>query len=282
MDEFGEGKIEIASDLDDYMGFFDKDWAKDLFKLTKGTSISTPAFYLAMSFAGQSYAREMPVRMFGLMKTFVTTVMSQRKPFPVEVLDEYLNSIHKNPDGAKPLSNRQRKIARKRLKEAEEIVNQKRGTEIVDIHVDKLWDGLVKDDPTLALCLWRSELNAYAGLYFAYEDFVRQCYVIISAKIFNAQKSAKVLREVFGEELVKTCWTDKNIHAARLIRHAIAHASGRITDDIKAAKVKVRTAGENLLIGAKETTEVHALLKNRALIFATAAVEELKDKQPST
>lgn len=124
-------------------------------------------------------------------------------------------------------------------------------------------------------------MNAYSGLYFAYEDYIRSGFTLLTGKPTKDRFGAKLLKEAFDEKTVMDCYECTKILDARLIRHAIAHASGRMTRDIKASNVKVEENGGMLVITAEHTTELYHLLKKCALIYAKAVVDRLQAPPPA-
>jgi hypothetical protein len=85
------------------------------------------------------------------------------------------------------------------------------------------------------LFLWLLQRQCYSFLYFAYEFFLVCMYIkLTNAESYRISKeSAKDFRAVFTEKgLVERCWTDPKINLARVCRHSIAHAGGRITRDL--------------------------------------------------
>jgi hypothetical protein len=152
---------------------------------------------------------------------------------------------------------------------------------IIPNRIAEYWEQIVKGDPTLALSLYQTEQNVFAGLYFAYESFLRDCYESSPGATVEWERErskTKLLRLIYDEQTVELIWTARDVNHARLIRSSIAHCCGRVTEDIKRQRPPVNIAvnGDRLIIGAKETTSLHNLLKGRALIAARATAAKLR------
>lgn len=109
--------------------------------------------------------------------------------------------------------------------------------------------------PSFHQYIWSSERLSFQSVYNAYEEFFVECARVANqlpklraAGKFedNAGKKLEAkgwFREAFGDSMLNECWTSKEVNGIRIMRHSLAHAGGKITDDIKAAKIKVRAYG---------------------------------------
>jgi hypothetical protein len=66
------------------------------------------------------------------------------------------------------------------------------------------------------------------SLYFGYEDFLAST-IRTKDPTFSSKKThiTTAFKSHFGDPLTEYCWNHYEVHLARLVRHALAHNSGR-------------------------------------------------------
>jgi hypothetical protein len=127
------------------------------------------------------------------------------------------------------------------------------------------------------LSLWGSQRLCYGGLYYAYEDFLLRVFKLVKADPnYRIQdKFSKDFADAFGVPLRDYCWSDQKVLAARFVRHALVHAGGRETKDVKGVKHGIKVADGELQIMAPNTVALFCLLKDRALKLTEEACSRL-------
>jgi hypothetical protein len=96
--------------------------------------------------------------------------------------------------------------------------------------------------------VWSSERLSYQSVYNAYEEFIVECARVAnnlpklrsSGNDENKRDFRWYFREAFGDSMIQECWHYPEVNRIRLIRHSLAHAGGKITDNIKTAGISVR------------------------------------------
>ena len=104
---------------------------------------------------------------------------------------------------------------------------------------DKYWDDYLKIAAFFQY-IWSSERLSYQAVYNAYEDFLIE---VINVKVNkpNLRTSSpefKATLDWLGATIYEDCWTSRPILELRLLRHSLAHSSGRITPNMVKENVK--------------------------------------------
>ena len=128
------------------------------------------------------------------------------------------------------------------------------------------------------LSIIASQRLCYGGLYFAYESFIVECYKLLSGKPHyqTGGKTKQDFTSVFGEIVCDRCWSDDHVVDARLVRHALVHAGGRITNALKQRNLSITIIDSEIQITATDTADLFKLLKTRALQLAEITLTKLK------
>ena len=104
--------------------------------------------------------------------------------------------------------------------------------------LEETWNDYVNTN-VYKLSLWGSQRICYVAIYNAYENYLVRCVKAACglSKCRSSQEHFKDhLKNAYGKDLLKQCWTCDDINIARVARHALSHAGGRITDDVKNLK----------------------------------------------
>ena len=89
------------------------------------------------------------------------------------------------------------------------------------------------------------------------------------AKIFKQEFAS-----AFGTDVLKRCWLDDPVAIARLARHALSHAGGRETDELRDYRPRhgFDIEGGELQVKATDTRQLFDHLKERAYVLVAKAV----------
>jgi hypothetical protein len=99
---------------------------------------------------------------------------------------------------------------------------------------DAIWSILMQD-MRFGLRLHDSQRLCYSNLYNSYETFLVDLMRMVGnrTRLRATEPEFKdIFRRHFGEQLIQQCWFDQRIDIARVTRHALSHAGGRITPDL--------------------------------------------------
>lgn len=96
--------------------------------------------------------------------------------------------------------------------------------------------------------VWGSQRQAYVSIYNAYDSFlVASMKRVAGTQKIGGQKEQAIGR-IFGEDAVGKCWSHPELEIGRLVRHAISHAEGKETSQLKQKKHDIVLTGTNKLI----------------------------------
>ncbi|MBU0699630.1 MAG: hypothetical protein ABIK98_08415 [Pseudomonadota bacterium] len=107
----------------------------------------------------------------------------------------------------------------------------------------------------------------YLSVYGAYENFIVRILSIAhgGARIRVTDRDFKKrFRGAFGD-LIEDAWLSPEINAFKLVRHAIMHAGGRITPDLRSVRIPVVVHDDALHIFPEHIRQLYDTLKEPAL-----------------
>jgi hypothetical protein len=112
----------------------------------------------------------------------------------------------------------------------------------------------------------------YLAVYGAYENFV-----VRSLSIAHGRKRIRItdrdfkkdFRDALGD-LIDDAWSAEDIRVARLVRHALMHAGGRVTDDLRNCKIPLVVHDDLLNVFPEHVSNLYNALKVPALAIMRA------------
>lgn len=113
----------------------------------------------------------------------------------------------------------------------------------------------------------------YLAVYGAYENFVVNALSIAhdGKRIRVTDRDFKKdFRAVLGD-IIDDAWFAKDIRVARLIRHALLHAGGRVTDDLRNCDIPLVVHEDILNVFPEHISELYNTLKAPALTIMKAS-----------
>jgi hypothetical protein len=273
-------ELRIDIRLDSYRSFLDHRWVQDINRVVKGTKLDLPIFDLTFSWKGSANARRMPSMMIDVLKSWTDGYTRARKPFPQEVVESFSAKVAENIKDP-PLSEVQRRQMTSFLREVEDSIRRKLDEDpfSVDDYLIGFWKWLIEGEAKSETCLalWKSEVNAYVGIYYAYEDFLRQCMCIAKAR-----QDYRIKFKSFGDDLAAEfndgirdlCWFDEKVNVSRLVRNAVLHNGARLTPELAPLKHHLNVRGDEIDVMAPDTTQLFELLKVRVAAFVSEALKQ--------
>jgi hypothetical protein len=136
-----------------------------------------------------------------------------------------------------------------------------------------LWRHYLSQGP-FHLGLHSTLRQCYLNIYGAFENFVVRCVSIADGKSpmrASDNDFKKSLRRHFGE-IADGCWYSTDLNAARLVRHSLIHAGGRITNDLMKIKIPIIVHEEHLHVFPEHLRSLYAVVSAAALKFVRAPV----------
>lgn len=147
----------------------------------------------------------------------------------------------------------------------------------IEYPVEKAWRDYLAE-PQFSMYIWSSERLCYQGVYNTFEDFLVQCVRTVlgvppqERLRATDEKFKQGFLNNFGNDAWQLCWTDKDVNAIRLIRIALTHASGRITEDIRKANIDIEEVDGVIQILPYRIRDQYKLLAPRVLQVIDKAV----------
>lgn len=270
----GDGKNILIDDrLDSYKPFFDKGWAQRLWDVTGNTPLDRIAYDLTRAFRGIANTHILPWLMVQNLKEFAVGMTNSYDPMLVQyvsvVAEKLLARMSTKPC---PMQQKDLEASLQALLEETKVVRDKAVANAPALDVDGYWQQALAT-PAFGLSLWGSQRLCYGGLYYAYEDFLLRVFKLVKADPnYRIQdKFSKDFADALSIALRDYCWSDPKVLAARFVRHALVHAGGRETKDVKSVNHGIQVADGELQIMAPNTVALFGLLKDRALKLAEDA-----------
>jgi hypothetical protein len=270
--------IRIHERLDSYSSFFDHDWVQRITALVAGTKMESPVDTLGMHWKAAANAHRLPWLMIELLKSFAGGLMRSSSP-PADRLAELMkrrlvadmgNALTKKQrTRLSQLVNNLAQIAR----ESSETANR---TWTTRAPWAQLWLELVKDGE-FAISLWGSQRLCYGAVYFAYENFARDALSAATGRTVRGDfdsggKFLADLKKTFGNQLIVECVADREVNIARLVRNALVHHVGKLTDELRGLPHGLTVEDDVIQIMAPDTCRLFNALKDRAFKLAQCAV----------
>jgi hypothetical protein len=269
--------VRVDSELASYQTFFDHQWAKDIHKLVRNTKLMPVVDSLTLHWKSVADAHLMPWLVTKSLSGFAAGFLKARPPVTVEVVGALQRKLVSELGDAIP------RRAQKALKAAvERIAMNTRQAAVKAVEVTRsryrpadIWAELFAL-PEFQLSLLGSQRLCYAGVYFGYENFVRQCTSLATGVAeteyqdsFSAMRNG--METAFGHDVTGYV-VDKDVNVARHVRNALVHAGGRISDSLREIPHGLVVEGDVLQIVAADTAKLFHQLKARAFALAEQAV----------
>jgi hypothetical protein len=150
----------------------------------------------------------------------------------------------------------------------------------VSHYTENVWEQLIPLGPFHNM-IWSSERAAYVSLYYNYECFLKEC-VHQAWNLPTYELNSADLGKVFNEGLGYKCTNDQEVQIAKHTRTSLVHNGGRAIPKLIDLPHRHKIEGDEIQIGASETTRLYHTLKDKALLLANAAksVEALQLPAP--
>ena len=144
-----------------------------------------------------------------------------------------------------------------------------------EMPIEPIWVDFLKQ-AAFAMGVWSSQRVSYVAFYNAYEAFLVDCSKLALGvgQLRATDKAYKEsLRTGFGKDISSACWSHREINNARLVRHALSHADGRETADLKKQRHGVKVLDGKLQIVPHDNHDLLGRLRAgvEALVDAVAA-----------
>ncbi len=270
-----------------YKSFFDHDWAGQQLDLTANTAIRSSVEKLLIQWKACSLTHALPWLLTEILQRhgegLLGTSHSIAHPL-IAAIDARLIQLV-----GKPLScgmHDRIKFATNTL--ANEVLTVERQAQDYACSIDRrdeMWREFL-EHREFCLTLWGCQRMCYASVYFAYEDFVRECISIATGipatdDWTSGGKVVEMAETALGRKVTAQCLTNDRIAIARHARNCIVHAGGKVSPQLKALPHQLTIDGDILQIRAEDTVALFNDLRDRAQVIIEAMLRFPNPVPPS-
>lgn len=227
-----------------------------------------------VTWKGVSEARRLPWLMIEAITAAIQGYMDNVTPFPNQVrqvlVDRVMGGVEKNQV---KLPEKSRTALGEEIRQIEAELSEQAKSSAFKLDKKQLWVHFLKNQG-LSLSLMMSEVNAYSGVYFAYENFLIQC-IKVEKNLSNLRTNGLLtqLRSLVGKDVANQYWNSHHVKMARLIRHAIVHNGRKITPELESFRGNLELESDEIVIMPSQTTKLYNLLKERAFTLTDTLVK---------
>jgi hypothetical protein len=267
--------IIIDPELDSYRTFFDHAWAREIHAAAEDTALESAVFDLCVAWRGAANTHCLPWVMVQNMKAFADGLTRAYVPVGKRMADEVSAWL------VAKMGDDLRHMQRKRLSQVvQELAGQANAAaSAAQYEVDgPKYFHEIAGNAEFQFCLSGSQRLCYGALYQGYEHLLLRVYKAVTGTAryrIRPGTFAGDFAAALGTALRDYCWSDAAVNVARVTRHALAHAGGRVTDDLRKLNHGLRVEGDEIHILPSDTRALHELLKDRAKKLIVEAVPKL-------
>jgi hypothetical protein len=265
--------IYIDTRMGQYEGYIPDDWAPKAFGPVKpGSALDNLLVDLLLGWRTTAYTASMPAT--AIKVALATTLGYAKYVSPDGMIVTHSEAIVAKVSRKVPELVDDRRLREALLKELVTVADEFRAAHssaTPEIPIDPIWADFLKQD-AFAMSVWSSQRVSYVAFYNAYEAFLVDCVKLalgIGQLRTNDKEFKEALRSAFSKDIFLSCWSHHEINNARLVRHALSHADGRETADLKKQRHGVEVLNSKLQIVPHDN---HNLLRR-----LRAGVEALVD-----
>jgi hypothetical protein len=248
-----------------------------LHNLTENASVLAElAMDLTMAWRGVAYTASLPLATLDHTKVFHDTFV-QSGELNTQFL-KLMETVPKLLASKIPRLSSDPELIRRLQQELLEIsvrVSESDACKSVELPLEELWDAQIQE-PAFQLSVWGSQRICYSALWGAYENFLVRCVRIAVQNEGIRSTDRSFNQEVvngFGQQIRDVCWTNNEFAIARLARHSLLHAGGRVTENLAKQKHGFVVADDRIQVMPENIKSLFTLLKDAAFELSEAAVK---------
>ncbi len=265
--------IYIDKRMGQYEGYIPDDWAPKAFGPVKpGSALDNLLVDLLLGWRTTAYTASMPATAIKVAQS--STLGYAKYVSPDGMIVAYSEAIVAKVSRKVPELVEDRRLREAVLRELVTVADEFRAAHSAatpEMPVEPIWADFLKQD-AFAMSVWSSQRISFVAFYNAYEAFLVNCvkFALGVGQLRATDKEfQEALRTGFGKDISSACWSHHEINNARLVRHALSHADGRETADLKKQRHGVKVLEGKLQIVPHDN---HNLLRR-----LRAGVEALVD-----
>jgi len=269
---------------DAYGPFFTDNFAREAFDAADvATSLKTPIFDLVADWRSASYTGALPAQIPNAIKQFHDAfINAETTPSGILQYSEViLAKLSRELPDLVADPRLQRKVQEKVVALSCEIVDANASVN-QELDGEEVWKQYLELHP-FQLGLHGTMRLVYLAVYGAYENFlVRSLSIAHGGKRIRITDSSfkADFRSALGS-LIENAWFADEIRVARLVRHSLVHAGGRVTDDLRKCKIPLVVHDDSLHVFPEHVSKLYNALKVPALAVMRAGRFQIANSEPS-
>lgn len=269
--------IYIDNRMGQYEGYIPDDWAPKAFgPVQPGSALDNLLVDLLLGWRTTAYTASMPAIAIKVAQS--TTLGYARYVSPDSMIVAHSEAIVAKVSRKVPELVDDRRLREALLKELVTVADELRAAHsgaTPEMPIEPIWADFLEQDG-FAMSVWSSQRVSYVAFYNAYEAFLVDCAKLalgVAQLRVTDKKFREALRSGFGKDISSPCWSHHKINNARLVRHALSHADGRETADLKKQRHGLKVLEGKLQIVPHDNHNLLRRLRGgvEAIIAAVAA-----------
>ena len=258
--------IKIDERKEAYGAFFRDDFAiKALEASKRSESLDRIAFDLVCAWRSTSYSGALPAVLVMTLKSFHDGYTNEpRSAGMLKYSEAVLSQLYLAVPALTSNEKLSRSIQSSILDISCRIVEVDKSLKL-DFDLEAAWQDYLKLIP-FQMGVHALMRQTYLAIFSAYENYIVSLLKVASGdpNVRINQDFNKKFRGTFGH-LVESVWFDSQIQKAKLVRHALMHAGGRITPDLEGKEIPVAVHEGYMHIFPEHNQALYDLLKVPAL-----------------
>lgn len=268
-----ERKILVDERQLAYGSFFTDDFAKEAFAIADRTPrLQVAIFDLVADWRSASYVGAIPSLLPTILKQFHDSFMNYETP-PSGILTYSETILTKLSSEVPELAispELQAKLRERIVSISDEVLAANSAVKL-ELNSDEVWQEYLKAH-AFVMGLHGTMRAVYLSVYGAYENFITRVLSVahngervrVTDRDFN-----KLFRSVLNDVIDEAWFADK-IQTAKLVRHALMHAGGRVTKELQDRVIPIAVADKQLHVFPEHVAELYKTLKAQAHNVMTA------------
>jgi hypothetical protein len=256
----------IDDRLDAYKDFLTTEAAGEIYNhVSNAPKLLNAVDYLVATWRATSYAAAMPAQFAQVGKATLEGFVNDDVG-DTALLDLAKGMLNKLTEKVPELVDDpalSRRLFQAAVNLGAEYRNWRDGTKL-DFPAEQTWKELLGSHD-FAFYVWWTERNCFQAAYNAYEDLLVQCVCRANnnpPKCWTTSgKWEGWVVDKFEQPIWDDCWKAAPVERLRLMRHALAHASGRITEPMKSKKIAVREVDGVMQFGPDDVRDAIGVLQ---------------------
>lgn len=267
--------IHIDTRYESYKDFFSDDWGHRIDAIVRDASkLRLFALDLLADWRGAAYAVSFPTVMVEHFRSFAEGYVNESSPSTgiLRFSEVVLTKLSRELPDLSAHPQLKRDLHKRIVCLSAEILDAHSQVKL-EFPSEQIWEQYLGDH-VYQITIWSLLRICYVAVYNAYDNFIHRCtstaHTSEDVRTSNNDFKRK-LCDAFGPAVTQQCWTNAAIRRARRTRHALAHAGGRETDDLRRESHNFAVHDGVIHIMPEDIKELYSTLKDAVLVLAETA-----------